>query len=355
MAVSADGRSDSSMTLDEKPQRAPEAHRKADDDGSDSADQAPYTSPERRPSMERIPSQQRSTEGNIWPDPANVVEADMEKGGVIPTPPAVPGGINPADFPDGGAEAWLVVFGGWCGLFCTFGLVNCVGVFEEYYVRGPLSSYSSGTISWIPSVQVWAMSFFGVVFGRVFDSYGPRWMLLVGTLFYVFGLMMTSLAREYYQFFLAQSVVAAIGSSAVFNSCMASVVSWFFRRRAMAFGIMVSGSSMGGVILPIMMDKMIAQVGFPWAIRAVAFLFLFLLGIACLTVRSRIPPRPRPLVISEYFGGFREPAYVLTVFACFLFFWGMFLPFTYIILQAQQSGMDPTLTPYLLPIINAVR
>ena len=192
-------------------------------------------------------------------------------------------------------------------------------------------------------------------FGRIFDTYGPRWMLIGGTIVYIFGLMMVSLSKEYYQFFLAQGVVSAIGSNAVFTACMNSVVSWFFKRRAAAFGIMVSGSSLGGVVLPIMMDHMIARNGFPWAMRAVAFLMLALCAIAVLTVRSRLPPRPRPLVVGEYFAGFRQPTFALLLFGNFMFFWGLFLPFNYIILQAQQNGMDPKLVPYLLPIINAVR
>lgn len=189
----------------------------------------------------------------------------------------------------------------------------------------------------------------------MFDNFGPRWLLVFGTITYVFGLMMVSLSTQYYQFFLAQGVVSAIGSSAIFNACMASVVSWFHRRRAAAFGIMVSGSSLGGVILPIMMNHMIVKVGYPWAIRAVAFLFLFLCSLACLTVRSRLPPRPKPLVIDDYLSGFRQLSFVLTVAAAFFFFLGMFLPFNYIILQAEANGMDPNLTAYLLPIINAVR
>ncbi|KAL1901012.1 hypothetical protein Sste5346_002076 [Sporothrix stenoceras] len=349
---------------------------------NDASRRSSTSSYRRRRSLERIPSQNNETEANLYPEPNNVVEADLEKGGygpeesdespkekaaassgadsktadgeAAPAPPAAPPGMSPADFPDGGTQAWLVVFGGWCGLFCTFGLINCIGVFETYYVTGPLSNYSQGTISWILSVETFVMTFGGLVFGRLFDTYGPRWLLIIGTIVYIFGLMMTSLASEYYQFLLAQGVCAAIGSSAVFNACMASVVSWFFKRRAAAFGIMVSGSSLGGVVLPIMFDKLIARIGFPWAMRAVAFLFLGLLIISCLTVRSRLPPRPKPLIIRDYLKGFTEPVYALTVFACFLFFWGMFLPFNYIELQAQAAGMSPTLLPYLLSIINAV-
>ncbi|KAK1487226.1 major facilitator superfamily transporter [Colletotrichum cuscutae] len=339
------------------------------------SDHIPYeSSSSARQSLDRIPSQQRDTEANIYPEPANVVEADLEKGGLAhatatqdakadgpvggdaPAPPAAgpPPGMNPADFPDGGAQAWLVVFGGWCALFCTFGLINCVGVFQAYYVSGPLSSYPSSTVAWITSLQVWVMTFMGVVFGRLYDTFGPKYLLYCGTVVYVFGLMMTSLSTQYYQFILAQSLVSSIGSSACFNACMSSVTSWFFRRRAAAFGIMVSGSSLGGVILPIMMSKMIPQVGFPWAIRAVAFLFLFLLGIACLTVKSRLPPRPHPFVFKEYVDGLREPPMAITVCASFLFFLGMFLPFNFVILQARAQGMDENLVIYLLPIMNAV-
>lgn len=148
------------------------------------ADRLPYeSSSSTRQSLERIPSQQHETDANIYPDPSNVVEADLEKGGfapphseagakkdgdaaagdTAPPAPAAPAGMNPADFPDGGAEAWLVVFGAWCALFCTFGLINCVGVFQAYYLEGPLSHYPSSTVSWITSMQVWTQTFMGVV------------------------------------------------------------------------------------------------------------------------------------------------------------------------------------------------
>lgn len=58
------------------------------------------------------------------------------------------------EYPEGGREAWLVVLGGWFGLFCTFGLVTCVGVFLEHYQTGPLSEHNPSTISWITSLQV---------------------------------------------------------------------------------------------------------------------------------------------------------------------------------------------------------
>ncbi len=81
---------------------------------------------------------------------------------------------------------------------------------------------------------------------------------------------------------------------------------------AMAFGIMVAGSSLGGVCLPIMMTRLIDEIGFPWMMRTMAFLFLGLLSITCLTVKSRLPPRRTPFVFKDYLTGLREPAMALT-------------------------------------------
>lgn len=190
--------------------------------------------------------------------------------------------------------------------------------------------------------------------GFTFDKYGARWILIGGTITYVFGMMMVSLGSEYYHFFLAQSIVCPIGASAVTSASMSCLMSWFNRRRATAFGLMMSGSSFGGIVLPIMIPKMIDTVGFPWAMRAVGFMFLFLLTVACFTVRSRLEPQEKPVDFKEYFRGIREPTMMSTVFGLFLVFWGLFLPYNFVILQAKAQGMDSELVIYLLPIMHAV-
>lgn len=88
------------------------------------------------------------------------------------------------------------------------------------------------------------------VYGKIFDTYGPRPLLYFGTFSHVFGLMMTSLASKYYQFFLAQSICSGMGASALFYAGTNPVGTWFFRRRALAFGIVSAGSSLSGCLLP---------------------------------------------------------------------------------------------------------
>lgn len=56
----------------------------------------------------------------------------------------------------------------------------------------------------------------GLLSGKLSDSYGPRWPLLLGSFMHVFGLMMVSISTEYYQIFLAQCVCSGIGTSFLF-------------------------------------------------------------------------------------------------------------------------------------------
>lgn len=290
--------------------------------------------PRRSADVSRIGSQNKATEANIFPEPKVTAEADLERNDAVPkTQAPAAGGTSPADFPDGGFQAWLVVLGSWCCLFVSFGWINCVGVFQEYYQEHLLASYSSSTIAWIPSLEIFMMFFGGPISGKIFDSYGPRYMLLGGSLLHVFGLMMVSLCTEYYQFLLAQGVCSAIGASAVFYSALSSTGTWFFKKRATSFGIIASGSSMGGVIFPIMVQKLIPKIGFPWTMRAAAFIILGLLIVANLTVKSRLTHTPKRVDLMEFILPLKQPAFSLLCAASFFFFFGTFLPINYLIIQ----------------------
>ena len=124
--------------------------------------------------------------------------------------------------------------------------------------------------------------------------------MLIGSFLHVFGLMMASISTKYYQFLLSQAVCSPIGASMIFYPAFSCVITWFYKKRALAVGIAASGSSLGGVILPIMVSKLVGEVGFGWTMRICAFLILGLLIITNLTVRSRFPPMPKPVKLADF-------------------------------------------------------
>ncbi|KAF2731872.1 MFS general substrate transporter [Polyplosphaeria fusca] len=255
--------------------------------------------------------------------------------------------------PNGGTAAWLVVFGAWCVSFCSWGWLNSIGVFQQYYDTTLLSDYSPSTVAWIPSLQVFLISALGPVIGALFDRYGPRYLMLVGTILHVFGIMMTSLGTQYYQIFLAQGLCSALGVSAIFQPSVNSVAGWFDKRRGLAFGVVFTGSSIGGVVFPIMITHLIATIGFAWALRTSGFLILLLLIPANLTIRTYQPPRPYAITRDKITKPFKEPPFVLIAAGFFCLSYGFFCPINFIPSEAEASGMDPNLVQYLLPLLNA--
>ncbi|KAF4869735.1 hypothetical protein COL154_011127 [Colletotrichum chrysophilum] len=278
--------------------------------------------------------------------PASDGEAEAVKS------PASPAGFDKSAFPEGGAKAWLTVSGASACLFVSFGWVNCVGIFQDYYQENQLRDYTPSDIAWIPALQIFFMIFSGLFVGKVIDDYGPALPLAIGTFFHVFGLMMVSISKTYYQILLSQAICSAIGASMVFYPAFTCVTTWFFKKRGAAIGLTVCGSSLGGVIFPIMLIHLIPQIGFGWSMRVCAFLILALLIWANFTVRSRIPPTKRPFRVMAFFQPFRELPFSLLTAAVYFFYWGMFIPITFIVVEARAGGMSEGLSQYLVPILN---
>lgn len=105
----------------------------------------------------------------------------------------------------------------------------------------------------------------------------------------------------------------------------------------------------------IVVTRMIAEVGFPWAMRTCAFIFLFLLLIATLTVETRMPTSPKPWELKAFFRPLNESPFLLNALGLFCFSWGMFVPFNFLVLEAQHQGMSNDLANYQIAILNGVR
>ena len=92
-------------------------------------------------------------------------------------------------YPEGGLRAWLVVFGSFSGMTASFGLLNSAGTFQAYLSTHQLAQESTSAIGWIFSIFAFLTFFCGVQIGPVFDAYGPRWLVFVGTVLLLGGLM----------------------------------------------------------------------------------------------------------------------------------------------------------------------
>ncbi|GJJ06046.1 hypothetical protein Clacol_000234 [Clathrus columnatus] len=181
---------------------------------------------------------------------------------------------QPAIVFDKGPRALATLFGGFFASIATFGYVNAFGVYQDLYTRSGVASPSA--ISWIGSTQLFFMFAMGLVGGL--------------------GL--------------------GIGGGLIYIPTLAIQSHYWRRHRALALGVVATGSSFGGVIFPIMLNRLInGSVGYAWGVRASAFLVLGLL------ILSNILMSPNQAISSkrekpDIKGVLTDVPFMLGSFAC---------------------------------------
>ncbi|KAH8096883.1 major facilitator superfamily domain-containing protein [Cristinia sonorae] len=257
-------------------------------------------------------------------------------------------------YPEGGRDALLTVTGSFLANLVQFGVVNLIGVMQAQYATDQLKGMSQSKISWIGTVLLFFYFFSGAFVGRIFDAVGPRIPLAVGSFLIVFGLMMVSLCKSYYQFFLAEGIILGIGNALVFYPALSVIAHWYDKKRGTMLGVSTAGASIGAVAYPIAMNKLIPLVGFPWAVRIVGFISAALLVPATLLTKSRLPRRDfGKLSDAIDFGGFRDARYCLFVIGAMIIGFGLYNPYFYSQTFSVLEGYNNNVSDYIVAIQNA--
>lgn len=195
-------------------------------------------------------------------------------------------------FPEGGLQAWLVVAGSFCVIAGSFGFQSSIGLFQSYWLTHQLSSYSSSEVGWISAVNIFLTLFLGVQIGPMFDRWGPRWLLLSGSVAWVAwvaSLFIMAQCETYWQFMLVFGTVAGVANALLTTTGVAVIAHWFEARRGQANGIVFIGSSLGGITIPLIMRPLLERFGWAWAMRVLALVVMVLMLIGNMLIRGRLP------------------------------------------------------------------
>ncbi|KAL0783656.1 hypothetical protein CaCOL14_001562 [Colletotrichum acutatum] len=252
---------------------------------------------------------------------------------------------------DQGLFAWLQVLGSWILFANTWGLTNSFGVFQAYYSNNLLPDVNPSAISWIGSIQIFLMMLIGVCAGWLLDAGYLRFILICGTTMTSLGLFMLSLCTKYWQILLAQALCVGMGSGLLGLTCVAVIPLYFRRRRMIATGIAATGSSLAGIVYPIMERRLIASIGFPWAVRVFAFIVTgsLLICIAMMRLRPNLKRRGALFRLKH----FRDVPYVSFCIAFALMIGSVYIPFFYVDAYAIRLGVDQDTSFYILSAMNA--
>ncbi|KAF8141429.1 MFS general substrate transporter, partial [Boletus edulis] len=260
------------------------------------------------------------------------------------------------DFPEGGWSGWATAIGAFLVQFSTYGYSISFGVYQDFYAQTYLTNETSSAIAWIGSTNAFLFEICGLVAGRLYDR-GYFYHLLYGaSLLQAFSLFMLSLARpdNYYQVFLTQGIGSGCAAGLLYVPSMAVLSHYFNKRREQLMTFASSGAYLGAVVHPIMLNNTInGQLGFANGVRASAGFVSGLLLIACLLMRTRLPPsdsRTNFLAAAEKCG--RDSAFIFGCLGLCIFVVAFYYPLFYLQLDAVRHDLGNTFSFYSLVIMN---
>ncbi|OAQ99240.1 hypothetical protein LLEC1_02103 [Akanthomyces lecanii] len=240
--------------------------------------------------------------------------------------------------PDGGLTAWLQVLAMLLISMVSWGSPSAFGVYQLYY-KDTLK-ISQSQVSWIGSIQFLLTYGMCTVSGRLADAGYIHSTVAVGAFLVVLGTFMTSLGSQYWHFLLSQGLCVGFGLGTMFMPPLAVATSYFDKRRTMAVTCAATGTGIGGVVFPAIIQYLIPKVGFPWAVRVSAFVALIATGTALLLLRPRLKPRRSgPLV---EWSAFTEKPYLFFAIGAFMLYWALFFASFYVRLIRPSYRYDFT-------------
>lgn len=139
---------------------------------------------------------------------------------------------------------WYIVGASFFILFFNAGARYAFGVMFKPIVAE--FGWSRGLVSLVFNVNMIVFAFSLIAVGKVYDRYGPKWVIVVSTLLISAGFVLTSFMHSITQFFFSYGVLAAIGIAGTSVPLMATLTSkWFDKWRGFAISLSLSGNSIG--------------------------------------------------------------------------------------------------------------
>jgi MFS family permease len=132
---------------------------------------------------------------------------------------------------------------------------------------------------------------------------------------------------------------------------IAAIGHFFKARRGFATGVAATAGGVGGVVFPLVLQRLFVQVGWAWAIRALGFMCLAVTAVANFLIRSRLPPAKNASAHLDP-GIFRNAAFTWTLAATFMLEFALFIPLTYISSYSLSKGFSHAFSFDILTIMN---
>ncbi|KAG1807030.1 major facilitator superfamily domain-containing protein, partial [Suillus subaureus] len=209
---------------------------------------------------------------------------------------------------------------------------------------------------WIGALNAFLIPSCTLISGLLYDRGWFYHLMIVGSLLQSLSLFALSFAEpgQFYMIFVVQGVLSGIGMGITYGPSMAVISRHFSKRRTLVMSLVASGTPMGAIIHPIMLNHLLnGTVGFARGVRTSAGFVSALLLVACLSMRTRALSTPTTSYSAVVRKCSREVPFILMTAGITLCQIGFYFPVFYLQLDSIKHGIDVQFSFYSLVILNA--
>ncbi|KAI3607739.1 mfs monocarboxylate [Moniliophthora roreri] len=275
------------------------------------------------------------------------LEGDAEGETAIALPPT-----------DSGFHAWAYLMSAWVLDFIIWGLPFTYGVFLDFYLSSDpfFINSASGLIALAGSLCNGILYLSSLILLPVISRY-PRQktiVMVVGLIICVSGLVGAAYATTPWQLILTQGVMYSVGGSLLYFPMMTYLFEWFSSRKGLVNGVLFSGASLGGVVIPFIVQALLKQFGRKATLLSLAISSVIFI-VPCfpfLKPRQPIAHVVAPRAID--FGFLKRNAFWILFFANLSQGLGVFMPFLYLPKFASNLNLSTTYGALSVSLVNGL-
>jgi MFS family permease len=181
---------------------------------------------------------------------------------------------------------WWIVLASTAILFVTSG----IGFYGHGVILDPLRTlhgWSKATISSAVTLFFFISGVMGLIIGRQIDRYGPKWLLIIGSVTIGTGFVLLVYIKTVWQLYAVYFIMALGFSCTSLVPINTVITNWFIRKRGFAMSLTNTGLSAGGIILVPMASYLITRWGLATALPVLGAIYGVVVIISTYFIKQR--------------------------------------------------------------------
>ena len=156
------------------------------------------------------------------------------------------------------ALRWRVVVGGIISNFCA-GMLYSWSIYVKPLIEA--HGWSQSSVSLAMSIATLVIPISMIPAAKILAKQGPAKTALIGTIFYVLGLVLSGFANSLPLLYLGFGVLGGIGVGFIYGTPVATCIKWFPDKKGLISGLAVGGFGLGSIVFAPICTSMIGTLG----------------------------------------------------------------------------------------------